>query len=168
MERILRLDEELNPEYYGLFREYNSLFDRWNQINNDIHTFKVAKLSLLRTKTRLFLIGKKLAELQKDYLIWQGKARSFCLKPNYAFEPGTGSDLAYSHFTNALRDQANHLESYMQLIVYNYNRKYDLIDSKRNFLIAIGSFAIGTISFWLAFLSLILGLLALGYTLLNL
>ncbi len=143
MQVIVPLDEKLNPVYYGLINESNSLIDRWDSINSSLHTFKVPKILLIGTKKKLVKIGEALKKLQGDYLNWQEKTANFFLKPHYKFETGTGSDLAFSHWTDVLFYRLMHLELIMQLIANNYNARYDLVDNRLNFLLALIAVALG-------------------------
>ncbi|HKZ22487.1 MAG TPA: hypothetical protein VJ165_04710 [candidate division Zixibacteria bacterium] len=148
---LVKLDPESNPEYSSLIKGYNSLLDRWNEINLSLHKFKVPKIFLFKTENKLFNIGRNLKSLQKDYLEWQGKATGFYLNPHYKFEAGTANDLAYLHYTNVLSNRLLHLELIMQLINNNYNLMHYIIDNRINFLIAITGLMLGLSGLFVTF-----------------
>lgn len=148
----ISLKEKDNPAFYSLVKEYNSLMDKWNDYNKQLHDFKVPRLLLFKTKHKVTSISKDIAELQKDFLDWQGRARSFCVKPYYKTDSEQLGHLVFLHFTATMRDLVNRLNSDMILLVENYNKVYSEYRNQVNFLIAITAFII-------SFIGLVLGII---------
>jgi len=148
----ISLEEKDNPEFYALAKEHNSLMDRWNQYNNQLHTFKVPRVLIFKTKHKLTLIGRNIAKLQKDFLDWQKRARGFSVKPHYKVDSQQPGHLIYLHFTATMRDLVNRLDSNMVLLAENYNKRYSEYQNQVNFLIAI-------IAFIVSFIGLLLGII---------
>lgn len=147
----ISLDKNSNPAFYNLANEYNSLMDRWNIYNQKLHKFRIPRILLFRTKNKLIAIGKEIANLQKDFLDWQGRARNFFLEPHYKIDPEQKGDLIFMHFTDTMRYLVNHLDSNMMLLAENYNKVYSSYENRISFLIAI-------IAFIVSFTGLILGI----------
>lgn len=145
------LKEDINPDYYSIVEEYNKLMDKWNKINSKINNFKIPKLLLFFTKRKLKKIFKEGADLQKEYLNWNKKARNFLRAPKYLFEKEQeGKELAYLHFTNNLHFLIDSMHEYMVLLVTNYNNRYSQYREQLNYIIAIIAFLIGIFSFGLS------------------
>lgn len=149
----ISLEEKDNPEFYALAKEHNSLIDRLNDYNNQLHTFKVPRLFILKTKHKLISIGRNIAKLQKDFLDWQKRARGFSVKPHYKVDSQQPGHLIYLHFTATMRDLVNHLDSNMTLLANNYQDVYSEYQNQVNFLIAIIAFIISLIGLLLGIIT---------------
>lgn len=139
------LNQESNPKFYGLVEEYNSLMTRCNANNNRIQNFRIPRILLFDTKTKLQSIGRECYNLQQDFLDWNKRAANFALHPHYTLESEQNGELVYTHFTDSMRHTINSLNDYMMLLSENYNKRYMEYENQKNFIIAITAFLIGVL-----------------------
>lgn len=155
---IISLEEKDNPEYYKLADEYNSLVNQWNGINNKLHKFRIRKIWLFGTKSKLIAIGKEVGKLQESFLDWYARAWDFFTKPHYNIDPNSRGDIIYLHFTSVMGSLSNRMKSDMLLLVENHNKVCSIYKDQINFLIAIGAFSISFIGLTLSFIGLVLAI----------
>ncbi|MCJ7508546.1 MAG: hypothetical protein MUO85_07445 [candidate division Zixibacteria bacterium] len=149
---IISLDKKSNPDFYKLNDEYVSLINRWNDINNKLHRFRIPKVLLFGTKNKLITIEEEIRTLQKDFLDWQARARNFFGDPHYIVNSSQKGDLIFTHSTTIMGYMLTHLDSNMVLLAENYNKVWSIYNDQINFLIAISAFL-------LSFAGLILGII---------
>jgi len=139
------LREDINPEYWQIYKDHNKLMDKWEQYNSEILNFRIPRLLMFGTKKKLIRIGKEVLKLHGEFIEWNKRACGFAFAPRYNFDADQNKELVFIHFTSNLRFLINTLEDSMVLIATNYNKLFSNLENQINFLLAISAFLIAFI-----------------------
>ena len=152
---LIKLDEEDNQEYYGLWREHDEIKKQWDELNNQIHEIRTPKLLIWRTRRKLKSIGIELDKLQSNYLKWRKKAVNFTINPHYKIARDENFPIIYLQATQNMRDLNNMLETNILVIANNYNIVYTSLNNQQNFILALSSFTLAILALAITLISIL-------------
>lgn len=135
----LYLNPEQNPEYDSIIEGFNHHAKRWHELNREVHALRVPSIYSFKVKKALRSIGKRIVELQQEWLALNAKAVDFHANPHYVYPDDTVDALTFQHYQEVLIHRINHYESTMTLLASNYNLTDGQLKHTLNFNIAIVS-----------------------------
>jgi len=141
----LYLNPEQNPEYGSIIEGFNLHGRRWNELNREIHALRIPPVYSFRVKKTLLSIGKRIAELQREWLVLNAKAVNFHANPHYVYPDDTVDSLTFQHYQEVLIHRINHYESTMTLLASNYNLTEGHLKFTLNFDLALVSVVLSLI-----------------------
>ena len=155
----LYIDPQENPELGEVLDGYNNIMQQWNVINREVHAFVVPFIYAPKTRRKLLELGKRLSDLQKEFLRHQKLAYKFATNPTLRFPDNTDRDLAFNWYFTLLMDRINQARFDIAISVANFNNTMGEVLHSRDFNFALGSFLLG-------FIGLVVALVSLGMVLL--
>ncbi len=141
----LYLNPEQNPELGSVMEGFNRHSKRWSELNRELHAIRIPPIYSHRVKKTLLSIGKRIAELQQEWLALNAKAVNFHANPHYVYPDDTVDSLTFQHYQEVLIHRINHYESTMTLLASNYSLTEGHLKSTLNFNLAMVSVVLSLI-----------------------